>query len=182
MARLIVKSPYIKCGFYQRGDSLPQRTTPLEPQENARGGRPMTPRRQSQAIFQRPQVRVFLLNDLTCFSFRSAAAAMLVREPLQKASKPYKGSGQADIDAGQVKSRSKNWQAFLGTACAASAVHEWAMAGQGRSPCGLGGIERGLFFRQEQPPFTTLPKAASSRHRRGDEDPARGFSLVRGVP
>ena len=37
MARLIVKSPYIKCGFYQRGDSLPQRTTPLEPQENARG-------------------------------------------------------------------------------------------------------------------------------------------------
>ena len=85
---------------------------------------------------------------------------MLVREPLQKASKPYKGSGQADIDAGQVESRSKNWQAFLGTACAASAVHEWAMAGQGRSPCGLGGIERGLFFRQEQPPFTTLPKAA----------------------
>jgi hypothetical protein len=37
MARLIVKSPYIKCGFYQRGDSLPQRTTPLEPKENARG-------------------------------------------------------------------------------------------------------------------------------------------------
>ena len=32
---------------------------------------------------------------------------MLVREPLQKASKPYKGSGQADIDAGQVESRSK---------------------------------------------------------------------------
>ena len=37
MARLIVKSPYIKCGFYQRGDSLTQRTTPLEPQESARG-------------------------------------------------------------------------------------------------------------------------------------------------
>jgi len=37
MARLIVKSPYIKCGFHQRGDSLSQRTTPLEPQENARG-------------------------------------------------------------------------------------------------------------------------------------------------
>ena len=107
---------------------------------------------------------------------------MLVREPLQKASKPYKGSGQADIDAGQVESRSKNWQAFLGTACAASAVHEWAMAGQGRSPCGLGGIERGLFFRQEQPPFTTLPKAASNRHRRGDEDPAGGLSLVRRLP
>lgn len=27
----------IKCGFYQRGDSLTQRTTPLEPQESARG-------------------------------------------------------------------------------------------------------------------------------------------------
>ena len=103
----------------------------------------MTPNRQCQAIFQRPHVRVFLLNDLVCFSFRSAAAAMLVREPLQKASKPYKGSGQADIDAGQVESRSKNWQAFLGTACAASAVHEWAMAGQGRSPCGLGGSKGG---------------------------------------
>ena len=37
MARLIVKSPYIKCGFYQMGDSLTQRTTPLEPQESARG-------------------------------------------------------------------------------------------------------------------------------------------------
>ena len=37
MAMLIVKSLYIKCGFYQRGDSLPQRTTPLEPQENTRG-------------------------------------------------------------------------------------------------------------------------------------------------
>ena len=29
MARLIVKSPYIKCGFYQRGGSLRQRITPL---------------------------------------------------------------------------------------------------------------------------------------------------------
>ncbi len=37
MAKLIVKSPYIKCSFYQRGDSLTQRTTPLEPQENAMG-------------------------------------------------------------------------------------------------------------------------------------------------
>ena len=33
MARLIVKSPYIKCGFHQRGDSLPQRTSPSEPHE-----------------------------------------------------------------------------------------------------------------------------------------------------
>lgn len=59
MARLIVKSPYIKCNFYQRGDSLPQRTTPLELQENARGYRPLTPNRQCQAIFQRPRVSVF---------------------------------------------------------------------------------------------------------------------------
>ena len=43
MARLIVKSPYTKCGFYQRGDSLMQRTTPLEPQENTRGT-PLDPR------------------------------------------------------------------------------------------------------------------------------------------
>ena len=103
----------------------------------------MTPNSQCQVIFQRPYVRVFLLNDLTCFSFRSVAAAILVREPLQKASKPYKGSSQADIDAGQVESRSKNWQALLCTARAASAVHEWAMAGQGRSPCGLGGSKGG---------------------------------------
>ena len=182
MARLIVKSPYIKCSFYQRGDSLPQRTTPLEPQENARGCRPLPPNRQCQTIFQRPYIGVFLLNDLVCFSFRSAAAAMLVRKPLQKASKPYKGSGQADIDAGQVESCNKNWQAFLCTARAVSAVHERAMAGQGRSLCGLGGIERGLFFRQEQPPFTTLPKAASNRHRRGNENPAGGLSLVRRLP
>ena len=85
----------------------------------------MTPNSQCQVIFQRPYVRVFLLNDLACFSFRSAAAAILVREPLQKASKPYKGSSQADIDAGQVESRSKNWQALLCTARAASAVHEF---------------------------------------------------------
>ena len=103
----------------------------------------MTPNSQCQVIFQRPYVRVFLLNDLTCFSFRSVAAVILVREPLQKASKPYKGSSQADIDAGQVESRSKNWQALLCTARAASAVHEWAMAGQGRSPCGLGGSKGG---------------------------------------
>ncbi|MBS5482982.1 MAG: hypothetical protein KHX88_06925, partial [Firmicutes bacterium] len=28
-----------------------------------------------------------------------------------------------------------------------------SMAGQGRSPCGLGGIERGPFFRQEWSPL-----------------------------
>ena len=56
---------------------------------------------------------IFLLNDLACFSFRSAAAAMLVREPLQKASKPYKGSGQADIDEGQIESGNKNGGHFF---------------------------------------------------------------------
>ena len=98
----------------------------------------MAPKRQRQVIFQRPYVRLFLLSDLACFSFRSAAAAILVREPLQKASKPYKCSGQADIDAGQVESCNENRQVLLCTACAVSAVHERAMAGQGRSPCGLG--------------------------------------------
>ena len=98
----------------------------------------MAPKRQRQVIFQRPYVRVFLLSDLACFSFRSAAAAILVREPLQKASKPYEGSGQADIDAGQVESCNENRQVLLCTARAVSAVHERAMAGQGRSPCGLG--------------------------------------------
>ena len=68
---------------------------------------------------------------------------MLVREPLQKASKPHKGSGQADIGAGQVESRSKNRQVLLCTARAVSAIHEQAMAGQGRSPCGLGGSKGG---------------------------------------
>ena len=120
----------------------------------------MTPNSQCQVIFQRPYVRVFLLNDLACFSFRSAAAAILVREPLQKASKPYKGSSQADIDAGQVESRSKNWQALLCTARAASAVHEWAMAGQGRSPCGLGG-SKGGHSSAKNGPFCWPPEGVS---------------------
>ena len=78
---------------------------------------------------------IFLLNDLACFSFRSAAAAMLVREPLQKASKPYKGSGQADIDEGQIESGNKKWRVFL---CAARAVvlsRACNEVGHGRSPC-----------------------------------------------
>ena len=60
-----------------------------------------------------------------------------------------------------------------------------ARMGNGRSraqPLRSWGIERGLFFRQEQPPFTTLPKAANQRHRRGDENPVGGLPLVRGVP
>ena len=69
----------------------------------------------------------------------------------------------------------------LHSAC--SIIH--ARMGNGRSraqPLRSWGIERGLFFRQEQPPFTTLPKATSNRHRRSDEDPTGGLSLVCGVP
>ena len=60
---------------------------------------------------------------------------MLVREPLQKASKPYKGSGQADIDEGQIESGNKKWQVFL---CAARAVvlsRACNEVGHGRSLC-----------------------------------------------
>ena len=40
---------------------------------------------------------IFLLNDLACFSFRSAAAAEPVQQSLQKNLNPHRGSGQADI-------------------------------------------------------------------------------------
>ena len=123
----------------------------------------MTPNCQCHVIFQRPYVRVFLLNDLTCFSFRSAAAAMLVREPLQKASKPHKGSGQADIGAGQVESRSKNRQVLLCTARAVSAIHEQAMAGQGRSPCGLGGSKGGHSSAKNGPLSLCAARGAAGR-------------------
>ena len=62
---------------------------------------------------------IFLLNDLACFSFRSAAAAEPVQQSLQKNVNPHRGSGQADIDEGQIESGNKKWRVFL---CVARAV------------------------------------------------------------
>lgn len=55
----------------------------------------------------------FLLNDLACFSFRSAAAAEPVQQSLQKNLNPHRGSGQADIDEGQIESGNKNGGYFF---------------------------------------------------------------------
>ena len=77
---------------------------------------------------------IFLLNDLACFSFRSAAAAEPVQQSLQK-NFPHRGSGQADIDEGQIESGNKKWRVFL---CAARAVvlsRACNEVGHGRSPC-----------------------------------------------
>ena len=79
----------------------------------------------------------FLLNDLACFSFRSAAAAEPVQQSLQKNLNPHRGSGQADIDEGQIESGNKKWRVFL---CAARAVvlsRACNEVGHGRSPCAL---------------------------------------------
>ena len=78
---------------------------------------------------------IFLLNDLACFSFRSAAAAEPVQQSLQKNLNPHRGSGQADIDEGQIESGNKKWRVFL---CAARAVvlsRACNEVGHGRSPC-----------------------------------------------
>ena len=56
---------------------------------------------------------IFLLNDLACFSFRSAAAAEPVQQSLQKNLNPHRGSGQADIDEGQIESGIKNGGYFF---------------------------------------------------------------------
>ena len=56
---------------------------------------------------------IFLLNDLACFSFRSAAAAEPVQQSLQKNLNPHRGSGQADIDEGQIESGNKNGGYFF---------------------------------------------------------------------
>ena len=78
---------------------------------------------------------IFLLNDLACFSFRSAAAAEPVQQSLQKNLNPHRGSGQADIDEGQIESGNKKWRVFL---CAVRAVvlsRACNEVGHGRSPC-----------------------------------------------
>ena len=78
---------------------------------------------------------IFLLNDLACFSFRSAAAAEPVQQSLQKNLNPHRGSGQADIDEGQIEIGNKKWRVFL---CAARAVvlsRACNEVGHGRSPC-----------------------------------------------
>ena len=56
---------------------------------------------------------IFLLNDLACFSFSSAAAAEPVQQSLQKNLNPHRGSGQADIDEGQIESGNKNGGYFF---------------------------------------------------------------------
>ena len=78
---------------------------------------------------------IFLLNDLARFSFRSAAAAEPVQQSLQKNLNPHRGSGQADIDEGQIESGNKKWRVFL---CAVRAVvlsRACNEVGHGRSPC-----------------------------------------------
>ena len=50
---------------------------------------------------------------LACFSFRSAAAAEPVQQSLQKNLNPHRGSGQADIDEGQIESGNKNGGYFF---------------------------------------------------------------------
>ena len=75
---------------------------------------------------------IFLLNDLACFSFRSAAAAEPVQQSLQKNLNPHRGSGQADIDEGQSESGNKNGGYFF-----AQRVQSFCRepVGHGRSPC-----------------------------------------------
>ena len=181
MARLIVKSPYIKCGFYQRGDSLMQRTTPLEPQENTRGT-PLDPELPMSCHFsaavcqsfssERFDVLLFPLSRCCNTGTRAAAKSL---ETIQ---------GQQPSGHRRRPSR-KPQQKLAGTPLHSACSISRARMGNGRSraqPLRSWGIERGPFFRQEWPPFTLLPKAANKRHRRGDEDTAGGFQLVRGIP
>ena len=77
---------------------------------------------------------IFLLNDLACFSFRSAAAAEPVQQSLQK-NFPHRGSDQADIDEGQIESGNKKWRVFLCTARAVVLSRACNEVGHGRSPC-----------------------------------------------
>lgn len=67
----------------------------------------MTPNRQCQAIFQRPHVRVFLLNDLACFSFRSAATSNLLRSAIEKTLKISRQSDSGCKEDAKSKAAAK---------------------------------------------------------------------------
>ena len=73
-----------------------------------------------------------------CFSFRSAAAAVLVRAAVKNFSRNPTAERQQPQGASQIESGNKKLHALLCAARAASALQRRAMAGQGRSPCGLG--------------------------------------------
>ena len=159
-----------------------ERDHPLrDPQRNTRG-KPLDPRTAEESQLFGNSTGVQELLTTWC---ASCSAQPLLRiwyeNSCEFCPKPRRRAAAA------ARSRSSRkphpaWYAVLCAARAAPSPQGRAMAGQGRSPCGLGGIERGLFFRQEPPPFTTLPKAASNRHRRGDENTAGGLSLVRRLP
>ena len=97
--------------------------------------------------------------DLVCAYIRSAAGVVRFRSPLQPVSalpllhiwyenscefypKPHRRAAAAARSTPNRKPRSA-WYALLCTARAASAQQRQAMAGQGRSPCGLGGSKGG---------------------------------------
>ena len=101
------------------------------------GAFPLTPEL-PMFLFQQLYVSVYLLNDLTCFSFRSAAAAVLVRTAVKNFSRNPTAERQRPQGASQIESGNKKLHALLCAARAASALQRRAMAGQGRSPCGLG--------------------------------------------
>ena len=101
------------------------------------GAFPLTPEL-PMFLFQQLYVSVYLLNDLTCFSFRSAAAAVLVRAAVKNFFRNPTAERLRPQGASQIESGNKKLHALLCAARAASALQRRAMAGQGRSPCGLG--------------------------------------------
>ena len=107
----------------------------MKPQENARGCRPLTPEllilnhHLSNRVFDFSSERfgVLLFPLSRCCGASTAVAS--------KNLNPHRGSGQADIDEGQIESGNKKWRVFL---CAARAVvlsRACNEVGHGRSPC-----------------------------------------------
>ena len=60
--------------------------TPFGTPRERKGQKPLDPRT-ADVSFQQPYVGVYLLNDLVRFSFRSAAAAVLVRAAVENFSR-----------------------------------------------------------------------------------------------
>ena len=107
----------------------------MKPQENARGCRPLTPEllilnhHLSNRVFDFSSERfgVLLFPLSRCCGASTAVAA--------KKLNPHRGSGQADIDEGQIESGNKKWRVFLCTARAVVLSRACNEVGHGRSPC-----------------------------------------------
>ena len=165
-----------------KGGILYRREYPLWNPKRAQGASPVTPELPALNYFSATVCQSFsserfdlLLFPLSrCCNTGTRAAAKSL-ETIQR----QRPSGHRRRPS--RKPQQKLADTPLHSACSISR----ARTGNGRSraqPLRSWGIERGPFFRQEWSPFTLLPKAANQRHRRGDEDPAGGFPLVRRLP